>query len=136
MPQKKRASMPRVSSATISASLTCRHAAHVGAAAEVAAGAVRGEAKPVLGIAPARDQDRLAHVERDQGQAVGVVREVGRSRRGALGVVEQAVDLAEDEIVLVPETALDFGAEIARDQVMDREVVALVHSRIVCRASQ
>lgn len=52
-------------------------------------------------------------------------REVGPGGGRALGVIEQAVALAEHEVVLVPEAVLDLGAEVVRDRVVDDEVVLL-----------
>ena len=45
--------------------------------------------------------------------------------RRALGVVEQPVALAEDEVVLVPEAILALQAERIGDQIVDGEVVLL-----------
>src|SRR6476646_3230353 len=52
-------------------------APEIGRAAQIAAGAMRRKAEPIVGVASARDQDRLGHVERDQGQPAAVGRKVG-----------------------------------------------------------
>ena len=49
----------------------------------------------------------------------------GPRRCRALGMVEQAVIAAEDEVVLVPEAVLDLEAEMLGSRVMDGEVVLL-----------
>lgn len=93
--------------------------------AGVAARPMRGEAERLRPVAVAGDEHRLGHVERDQRQAGIVSREARPRRRRPLAVVEEAVGLPKDEVVLVPEAAGGLRPELAGGEVVDGEVARL-----------
>src|SRR5215471_2720996 len=93
--------------------------------AEIASCPVRRDTEAVFGVAPARDQDRLPHVERDEREAVRVVRVVGKRWGRTFGVIEQAVGFAENEVMLVPEAVALLEAEMLGDEIVDLEVAGL-----------
>src|SRR5207237_5531381 len=99
--------------------------AHVCRAADSPPRAMRRKPQAAFCVQAARDQDRLGHVERDQRQPAAVGRETRPGRRSALGVIEQPIALAKDEIVLVPEAILALEPQRIGDQIMDGIVIGL-----------
>jgi hypothetical protein len=53
-----------------------------------------------------RDEDRLGHVGGNERQPAAVFGKAGPDRRCTLGMIEEAIALAKDEVVLVPESGL------------------------------
>lgn len=84
-------------------------------------------AKPsrVLVVPVLQHQHGLGHVERNEGTPVIVRREAGPVRGRTLAVIEQAIRLLKDEVVLVPEAIGDRVPESCGGKIMDRDMVGL-----------
>src|SRR4051812_42424555 len=92
---------------------------------DVTTGTVGSEAKRVLVISVLQDQNRLGHVERNDGGPVIILREAGPVRGCPLAVVEQAICLSEYEVVFVPEAIGDTISDFRGGKVVDRMMVGL-----------